>query len=224
MNSITYGLLFLIFDTNSKNRYDKMCLQREVRRMKLKTILAVGLLAVLAIFIAREFIVSEEEKQSANNEQIESTADMENIQDTGLQIGETAPDFTLTNLQGESMTLSDFRGQKVILNFWASWCGPCRAEMPDMQKFYEATSDQDIEVLAVNLTHFERQREHVDEFVEEFGLTFPIPLDVDNKQYDAYKVLTIPTTYFLDEQGIIQQKHLGPMSYEFMEETISEIR
>ena len=224
MNSITYGLLFLIFDTNSKNRYDKMCLQREVRRMKLKTILAVGLLAVLAIFIAREFIVSEEEKQSANNEQIESTADMENIQDTGLQIGETAPDFTLTNLQGESMTLSDFRGQKVILNFWASWCGPCRAEMPDMQKFYEATSDQDIEVLAGNLTHFERQREHVDEFVEEFGLTFPIPLDVDNKQYDAYKVLTIPTTYFLDEQGIIQQKHLGPMSYEFMEETISEIR
>lgn len=191
--------------------------------MKIKTILAVILLTVLAIFVVREIVVSNEDDKNLNDEQIESTADMEAIQETGLQIGETAPDFTLTNLQGDEMTLSNFRGKKVVLNFWASWCGPCRSEMPDMQKFYEATSDKNIEVLAVNLTHFERQREHVDEFVKEFGLTFPIPLDVDNKQYEAYKVLTIPTTYFLDEQGIIQQKHLGPMTYEFMEEIIASI-
>lgn len=185
--------------------------------MRLKTILAIGLLAVLAFFVVREFVDFGSDDSVAADEQIENAQ----VEETGLQIGETAPDFTLTNMQGEPMTLSDYRGSKVILNFWASWCGPCRSEMPDMQKFYEATQDDNIEVLAVNLTHFERQREHVDEFVEEFGLTFPIPLDEENEQYDAYEVLTIPTTYFIDEDGVIQAKHLGPMTYDFMEDTLA---
>lgn len=191
--------------------------------MKLKTVLGIGLLAVLAVFAVREAMDLNQDDQRAANEQIDS-ATTEDLQKSGLQIGESAPDFTLTNLQGESMSLSDYRGNKVILNFWASWCGPCRSEMPDMQKFYEAKQDENIEILAVNLTHFERQREHVEKFVEEFGITFPIPLDEENQQYETYEVLTIPTTFFIDEKGIIQQKHVGPMSYEFMEETIASIQ
>lgn len=191
--------------------------------MKLKTVLGIGLLAVLAVFAVREAMDLNQDDQRAANEQIDS-ATTEDLQKSGLQIGESAPDFTLTNLQGESMSLSDYRGNKVILNFWASWCGPCRSEMPDMQKFYEAKQDENIEILAVNLTHFERQREHVEKFVEEFGITFPIPLDEENQQYETYEVLTIPTTFFIDEKGIIQQKHVGPMSYEFMEKTIVSIQ
>ncbi len=191
--------------------------------MKLKTVLGIGLLAVLAVFAVREAMDLNQDDQRAANEQIDS-ATTEDLQKSGLQIGESAPDFTLTNLQGESMSLSDYRGNKVILNFWASWCGPCRSEMPDMQKFYEAKQDENIEILAVNLTHFERQREHVEKFVEEFGITFPIPLDEENQQYETYEVLTIPTTFFIDEKGIIQQKHVGPMSYEFMEKTIASIQ
>lgn len=192
-----------------------------IGRMKWKTFFAVGLFVVLGFFLVCEFVDTTDEPTGNAQTETEKTSDIEK---TGLQIGETAPDFTLLNVQGEEMTLSDFRGKKVILNFWASWCGPCRKEMPDMQKFYETYKGNDVEILAVNLTYFERKREHVDEFIKEFGLTFPIPLDVEKKQYEAYKVLTIPTTYFLDEQGIIQQTHLGPMTYEFMEKTIEEMK
>lgn len=191
--------------------------------MKLKTVLAIGLLVALIIIGVREFVVSNDDELVTENEQMENSQ-LEELENTGLKIGEKAPNFTLDSLQGETISLSDFQGKKVILNFWASWCGPCREEMPDMQRFYEANLDQNLEVLAVNLTHFERKREHVDEFVEEFGLTFPMPLDVDSKQYEAYEVITIPTTYFLDEQGIVRQKHLGPMTYDFMEETVAEIK
>lgn len=191
--------------------------------MKIKTILAIGLLLVLGFFIGREFVDLNKEKDANDEEAATNTSQLDELENQGLKIGETAPDFTLTSLEGQEMSLSDFRGKKVVLNFWASWCGPCRKEMPDMQKFYDAYKDKNVEVVAVNLTHFERKREHVDEFVKEYGLTFPIPLDVEKQQYDAYKVITIPTTYFLDEKGVIQQKHLGPMTYEFMENTIEKM-
>lgn len=188
--------------------------------MKIKTILAIGLLLVLGFFIGREFVDLNKEKDANDEEAATNTSQLDELENQGLKIGETAPDFTLTSLEGQEMSLSDFRGKKVVLNFWASWCGPCRKEMPDMQKFYDAYKDKNVEVVAVNLTHFERKREHVDEFVKEYGLTFPIPLDVEKQQYDAYKVITIPTTYFLDENGVIKERHLGPMTYEFMKNTI----
>lgn len=190
--------------------------------MKIKTVLAVGLLLVLGFFIGWEFVDLNKENK-ANEQTPTNTSQLGDLEKQGLKIGEIAPDFTLTNLEGQEISLSDFRGKKVVLNFWASWCGPCRKEMPAMQKFYEAYKDKNVEVIAVNLTHFERKREHVDEFVNEFGLTFPIPLDVDNEQYETYNVLTIPTTYFLDENGVIKERHLGPMTYEFMKNTIEKM-
>lgn len=190
--------------------------------MKIKTVLAVGLLLVLGFFIGREVVDLNKEKE-ANEQAQTNTQQLDDLEKQGLKKGETAPDFTLTNLEGKEMSLSDLRGKKVVLNFWASWCGPCRKEMPEMQKFYEAYKDKNVEVVAVNLTHFERKREHVDEFVKEFGLTFPIPLDIKNEQYEKYKVLTIPTTYFLDENGVIKERHLGPMTYKFMKNTIEKM-
>lgn len=196
--------------------------------MKLKNWLAIGVLLVLVFFVIYEFVdTDKEEKENTTNftnETGEENNPMKDLENTGLQVGETAPDFTLETLQGETTTLSEHRGKQVILNFWASWCGPCRVEMPDMQKFYEEHLDSQVEVIAVNLTHFERKSEHVGEFVEEFGLTFPIPLDIDGDQHDAYQVITIPTTYFLDENGVVQLRHLGPMTYEFMEESIQSMQ
>ncbi|EGL82749.1 alkyl hydroperoxide reductase/ Thiol specific antioxidant/ Mal allergen [Caldalkalibacillus thermarum TA2.A1] len=135
----------------------------------------------------------------------------------GLGKGEVAPDFELVTLSGEKIALSDLRGKKVILNIWASWCPPCRAEMPDMQKFYERYQEE-VEILAVNLTESEASLENVEQFVEKYELTFPVLLDEKSEVAAMYQAFTIPTSYFIDSKGIIQQKIVGPMSYDWMKE------
>ena len=142
---------------------------------------------------------------------------------SALAEGEAAPDFELTSLEGEAVRLSDYRGKKVILNFWATWCPPCKAEMPHMQKFYEANKDNGIEVLAVNLTSIDKGEESVQAFVEEFGLTFPIPMDRDGELGPQYQAVTIPTTYIIDTEGIIQKKVVGPMDKAMMQKLTSSI-
>lgn len=131
----------------------------------------------------------------------------------GLERGEIAPDFELTTLAGDTVNLSDFRGERVFLNFWATWCPPCRAEMPDMQKLYE---EEDVVILAVNMTASESNEEVVDEFVKDLELTFPIPLDVNGSLLDEYQVVAYPTTYMIDSSGRTQFKSMGAMNHEQM--------
>ncbi|WP_078380615.1 TlpA family protein disulfide reductase [Sutcliffiella halmapala] len=139
----------------------------------------------------------------------------------GNKVGEMAREFELTTLTGETAKLTDYKGKKVILNFWATWCGPCRAEMPEMQEFSEGNKE-DVVMLAVNLTSSETSIDNVKAYVEEGGYTFPILLDeVDLFRY--YEVLTMPTTYFIDSEGIVSYRHLGPMTYELMEEQINKM-
>lgn len=143
------------------------------------------------------------------NIQAENTEDVE----IGLDIGNRAPDFQLETLAGEKVNLSDYRGHRVMLNFWASWCPPCRAEMPDMQRFHE---DEDIVILAVNLTDTETSFRDVGEFVETNDLTFPILLDTELTVADLYAIQPIPTTFMIDSNGIINFKVFGPMNYDWM--------
>ncbi len=138
----------------------------------------------------------------------------------GIQKGNLAPDFELKTLDGDSMKLSDYRGKRIILNMWATWCPPCRAEMPDIQDFYEANQDKGIIILGVNLTSSEKQPENIAKFIDEFGLTFPVVLDEKNSVADRYQVVSIPTTYMIDSRGVIQQKIIGPMNKEMMEEFV----
>ncbi|RCW67007.1 peroxiredoxin family protein [Saliterribacillus persicus] len=139
--------------------------------------------------------------------------DVVNSEKTGLQRGELAPDFTLETLDGEQVNLSDYRGTRVFLNFWATWCPPCRAEMPDMQKLYD---NEDIQILAVNLTQSEKNVEGVSEFVEELSLTFPIPMDVESEVSTLYRVQAYPTSYLIDQEGRIQYIGMGAMNYDQM--------
>ncbi|HEY4552614.1 MAG TPA: redoxin domain-containing protein [Bacillaceae bacterium] len=137
--------------------------------------------------------------------------------------GNEAPDFELTTLDGEAAKLSDYRGKKVILNFWATWCPPCKAEMPHMQNFYEENKDQGIEILAVNLTNIDKGSGAIKSFVDEYGLTFPIPLDEEGMIGAQYQAFTIPTSYIIDSNGIITKKIVGPMDEAMMSNLTKEI-
>ncbi|WP_426004128.1 TlpA family protein disulfide reductase [Bacillus sp. DWP3-1] len=123
----------------------------------------------------------------------------------GLEKGDQAPDFELKTLDGQKASLSDYQGKKVLVNFWATWCKPCRTEMPDLNAI-RSEYDQ-VEVLAVNLTTTEKSVDHVAAFADELKLSFPILLDQKGIQA-RYQVLSYPTTYILDEKGrIVSVKH-----------------
>jgi peroxiredoxin len=134
----------------------------------------------------------------------------------GIQKGNVAPDFDLATINGEQTKLSNYRGKKVILNFWASWCPPCKAEMPNIEKFYKENKDQDVIVLAVNLTTAEKNKNDVQQFIKDQGLTFPVLLDEQGKVGNMYQTFTIPTSYIINTKGIVQQKFVGPMSEEII--------
>jgi thiol-disulfide isomerase/thioredoxin len=115
-------------------------------------------------------------------------------------------DFELPNLEGDTLTLKDFSGEFVLLNFWATWCGPCRAEMPSMQALYNDFNVQGFEILAVNQRE---ARNLVKEFIDEFEYTFPVVLDVDGRIGYQYGVRSIPLSYLIDPQGRIIAGKIG---------------
>ena len=126
--------------------------------------------------------------------------------------GFLAPDFTLDSLQGEKVALSDLRGKIVVLNFWATWCLPCRVEMPALERSYEQYKDSGLVILGANMTNQDSEREVVS-FVQEFGLTFPVLLDRDGSVGYLYQIRGLPTTFFINREGIIRTVVVGgPMS------------
>lgn len=159
---------------------------------------------------ANQMTDAEEVQEMEGDERQEAT---EKEIPVGLEVGNRAPDFQLQTLAGESVKLSDFRGSRVMINFWATWCPPCRAEMPDMEKFYQ---DKDIVVLAVNLTDTENSLEDVKEFSDEYGLTFPILLDTDLETASLYSIQPLPTSYMVDSNGIIRNMAFGALNYDLM--------
>ena len=149
----------------------------------------------------------------------------ENPVNQGTGKGDAAPDFTLTTLDGKEVSLSDYKGKKVVLNFWTSWCPPCKAEMPHMQNYYEDMSEEaNVEILAVNLTNKDNGVDEVSSFVEDYGLTFPIPMDEEGQIGNAYKVIPIPTTYMIDTNGIIQNMIVGPMNEEMLIDSVDKLK
>jgi peroxiredoxin len=145
----------------------------------------------------------------------EDTAAVEAIA-TGIKPGNKAPDFELKTIDGETMRLSDLKGKVVFVNLWATWCPPCRAEMPEMVRYYNEHSSEKFEILAVNLTDSDSEKE-VKKFADDYKINFPVLLDTEGKVGDLYKTVSIPTTFIVDKKGIIKEKYIGPMSYELMD-------
>jgi peroxiredoxin len=190
---------------------------KELNGLKKNIIVIIALLCLVA-YGGYDYLSKSSERTEKS---LGTTA--ENVE-IGIEKGNAAPDFELSDLEGNPVKLSDFQGKVVMVNFWATWCPPCRIEMPHMQKFYEDYESKDVVILGVNLTPTEQNEEAIKPFVEEQKLTFPIVLDPAGEAMLTYQVVAYPTTYLLDSKGVIQEKFRGAINYEIMEDAVSKIR
>jgi cytochrome c biogenesis protein CcmG/thiol:disulfide interchange protein DsbE len=133
---------------------------------------------------------------------------------TVARVGSPAPDFTLPSVDGPPVRLADLKGRPVFVNFWATWCAPCREEMPAMQALYERYRDQGLVLLAVNM---EEDEARVRRWIEQGGYTFTFLLDSDGQLVKRYNVNAAPTSYFIDRDGVIRDLKLGAISPAEME-------
>jgi peroxiredoxin len=131
--------------------------------------------------------------------------------DSGSKVDVAAQDFGLPNLRGDYVKLSDYRGKMVFLNFWATWCLPCREEMPSMESLYRRLKNREFEILAVSI---DREGEKVVRpFVAKYGLTFPMLLDPESKIYRLYGLTGIPGTFIIDKKGVILLRIVGAQNW-----------
>jgi cytochrome c biogenesis protein CcmG, thiol:disulfide interchange protein DsbE len=137
--------------------------------------------------------------------------------------GFLAPDFSLMDLQGEKISLSELRGRPVLINLWATWCPPCRAEMPAMQGVYEKYRDQGFTILAINAT-YQDSAPAAASFVDEYDLTFPVLMDTSGEVSRLYQMRALPTTFFVDSEGIIQEVVIGgPISPALLQVRVEQL-
>ncbi|MFA9465563.1 MAG: TlpA family protein disulfide reductase [Velocimicrobium sp.] len=162
-----------------------------------------------------------EEEQQREQQEEKQAEQQEDSSDTETKT--QAIDFTVVNNQGEEVSLTSLIGKPIVLNFWASWCSPCKSEMPDFQKFYEKMGSE-VEFVMVNMT--DQSRETLDsakEFIQKEGYTFPTYFDVDQSAAYAYYVTSIPTTFFIDKDGYIVTYGQGALDEETLQKAIEMI-
>ncbi len=135
--------------------------------------------------------------------------------------GYPAPEITLETTDGQTLNLSDFKGKPVLINFWATWCPPCRAEMPDFQAVYRELGD-DVIIFSVNAAS--QDNGDVNAFMEEFGITFPVLLDKTGLAGVTYNVRGLPTTIFVDRNGVINEVFTGGLNKAYLEAKLSELK
>ena len=141
---------------------------------------------------------------------------------SGVATGSAAPDFTLKTLDGGQVSLSDLHGRPVFINFWASWCAPCREEMPDIVEAYNRHRDAGLVVLAIDNTQLDVV-EDVRAFVREFQMPFPVLLDEEGAATKAFGVLGLPTSVFVDRDGIVRGVNVGPLTEDTLAEYLAVI-
>ena len=191
-----------------------------------KKVIGLGVVMALVAIMLGTYIKDQIEASEAISEQAVSY-EMNLNEKEGLAKGQIAPDFTLQTLAGEKFTLSELKGKKVVLNFWASWCPPCKKEMPHLQKYYKENAKEDNAVIvAVNLTHTERSLDEiktVQQFVDSYNLTFPIPLMEEKGIDKLYQIITIPSTFMIDTTGRIQHHIVGPLDQDAISEYVNSV-
>ncbi|WP_181348560.1 TlpA disulfide reductase family protein [Thalassobacillus sp. CUG 92003] len=193
----------------------------------MKKIITGSLFLILLVMLAYTLMDGSREKgkggESGNNGNQEGTAMESPNAPEPLKVGSEAPDFELKNKEGERVKLSDFQGKKIFLNFWASWCAPCREEMPELEKF-EQDYGEEVVVLTVNATGDELQEGDARDYLATEGFSFRVLFDPQLEATNMYNIIAYPTTYFIGTDGTIQlENHRGPMTYAFMKEKMNQL-
>ena len=133
-----------------------------------------------------------------------------------------APEFSLEAEDGGLYKLSDYAGQTVVLNFWASWCPPCKAELPELKSFYEKNSSDDVVFLAINLYSSERDPAGLSDFIIDEGLMFPVLYDVHGTVAADYGIESIPTTVIISSEGLISDVKKGAVTETWLKRAVSQ--
>lgn len=170
----------------------------------------------------KEMLETQVEEPELDNEQAAIDAAVEQYmkeQEADISSDSPAPDFTLLNLEGEEISLSDYRGKIVLVNFWATWCQFCDIEMPDLQKLSE--EHDDLVVLGVNVMESDKK---VSKYIESGKYNFPVVLDSKGDVSREYLASGLPASYFIDEDGTLLGRAQGLLTYEQMEQVLEEVR
>ena len=141
-------------------------------------------------------------------------------QSVGITEGNRARDFSLESLQGDKISLSDFRGTVVLINFWATWCEPCRAEVPGFEQVFRSHRDDGFVVLGINV---EETREQVEPFVDSVDVTYPVLLDPGGEVSAVYRTLGLPMSLLLTPDGEIYVRHVGFLSEAALEDYLQKV-
>lgn len=182
-----------------------------------------AVLAVLLI-LAGAWVLWQGNRASSSNQRSASQFSTPDAQMEAPQIEaaqtEAAPDFALQTLDGRTVRLSDYRGQVVLLNTWATWCPPCRDEMPDLEAYYRQHQADDFVVLAVNS---QESADTVAAFLEDHDFTFPVLLDPGGMVMRDYEVLGLPTSFFIDREGVVRGVWAGKLSPARLKELVDPL-
>lgn len=191
------------------------------KRKSISTTTLISIFAILAMSLGAFILLSASSKplSDGNEGLIEGVGNSLDLEVAPF-VGAIPPEFSLFNLNGEQVSLSNFSGQPVVINFWATWCAPCRVEMPAIQSRFEKFKDQGLVVLAVD---FDEPSKIVSDFRDELGLTFEILLDPGAEVQQLYRNRAYPTTFFIDPNGVIQVQHFGPMTEGQMDDNLAKI-
>ena len=180
------------------------------------------LVLVFAILMGGAYVLYDRLGDMANVDQLQ-TQPQESTAGTSAPESIQAPDFMVYDAEGNEVKLSAYIGKPIVLNFWASWCGPCQSEMPDFQKKYEELGDK-IQFLMVNMTAGRETLDSAKSFIAQKGYTFPVFYDTKEQAAIAYSVYSLPTTYFIGADGNLVAQATGAINAELLQKGIDMIK